>query len=99
MAFKTKSGRGKRGPPGDHPSTLKIRIKGKDNAPLTIGQLREGLLEAARLLAEYEPGYRVKSAGIYLTLVDEVGDPVRINSANEMTIYPYKTAAEEFGVE
>lgn len=99
MAFRKKGGRGKPPPSGDNQSTLKIRIKGRDNAPLTIGELREGLLEAARHLAEYESGYRVKSAGIYLTLVDEVGDPVRVNDANELTLYPYKTAAEEFGVE
>jgi hypothetical protein len=99
MAFRTKRGNGKRLPPGPDRATLKIRIKGRDNAPLTIGELREGLLEAARHLAEYEVGYRVKSAGIYLTLVDEVGDPVRVNDANELTLYPYKTAAEEFGVE
>jgi len=99
MAFRRKGGRGKPPPSGDTQGTLKIRIKGRDNAPLNIGQLREGLLEAARQLTQYENGYRAKSAAIYLTLVDEVGDPVRINPGNELTIYPYKTAAEEFGVD
>lgn len=56
---------------------------------------REALLEAARRLKEYEPGYRAKFATIYLTMVDENGGPVRINQSNEITIYPYKTAAEE----
>lgn len=99
MAFRTKGGRGKRPPSDGNQATLKIRIKGRDNAPLNIGQLREGLLEAARQLTQYENGYRAKSAAIYLTLIDEVGDPVRINTANELVIYPYLTAAEEFGVD
>ncbi len=61
-------------------------------------QLCEGLLEAARQLKEYEPGYRAKFATIYLTMVDEDGTPVRINDANELTIFPYRSAAEEHGV-
>jgi hypothetical protein len=35
----------------------------------------------------------------YLTMIDENGEPVRINDANELTIYSYKTAAEEHGLQ
>jgi len=99
MAFRSKRGGRKPPPSGDQKATLKVRLRGRDNAPLSIAQLREGLLEAARQLSLYETGYRAKSAAIYLTLVDDDGEPVRINDANELTIYPYKTAAEEFGVD
>lgn len=100
MTLKPRKGRTRKA----HASTtgenaaLKIRLRGKDNAPLTMQELREGLLEAARELKEYEPGYRAKFATIYLTMIDENGEPVRINDANELTIYPYKTAADEHGV-
>ncbi|WP_244553504.1 hypothetical protein [Nitrobacter vulgaris] len=50
-------------------SALKIRVLGKDNVPLTMAELREGPLEAARQLLQYEPGYRVKSAAIYLPMI------------------------------
>lgn len=93
------NGKGRKpGPPKDDSPALKIKVRGKDNAALTMQQLREGLIEAARQLKEYETGYRAKSATIYLTMVDEDGTPVRINDANELTIFPYKSAAEEHGV-
>jgi hypothetical protein len=31
-------------------------------------------------------------------MIDDDGTPVRINDANELTVYPYKSAAEEHGV-
>lgn len=82
----------------DESSSLKIKIRGKDNAPLGMDELREGLIDAARKMQEYQSGYRAKFATIYLTVVDENGQPVRINDANELTIYPYRSAADEHGV-
>jgi hypothetical protein len=84
------------GPP--ETATLRIKLKGRDNAPLTIGEWRETLLQAARELAQYEPDYRVKSADIYIRMVDENGTQVRINDKNELTLYPYKSAADEHGI-
>lgn len=98
MGFRTKGSGRKSSASRDDNSALKIRLRGKDNVPLTMQDLREGLLEAARKLKEYEPGYRAKFATIYLTMIDENGEPVRINDANELTIYPYKAAADEHGV-
>ena len=98
MGFSGKGTGKKSGPFKDDTATLKIKLRGKDNAPLTMQELREGLLEAARQLKQYEPGYRAKFATIYLTMVDEDGQPVRINDANELVIYPYKAAADEHGV-
>jgi hypothetical protein len=65
---------------------------------MTMQEMREGLLEAARELKKYEAGYRAKFATIYLTMIDEHGDPVRVNDANEIVIYPYKAAADEHDV-
>jgi len=79
-------------------SSLKIKIRGKDNTPLGMDELREGLIDAARKMQEYQSGYRAKFATIYLTVVDENGQPVRINDRNELTIYPYHSAADEHGV-
>lgn len=79
-------------------SSLKIEIRGKDNAPLGMDELREGLIDAARKMQEYQNGYRAKFATIYLTVVDENGQPVRINDANELTFFPYRSAADEHGV-
>lgn len=88
-----KAGTGK-----DGSAPLKIKLRGKDNVPLSMAQLAEGLLEAARELKPYENGYRAKSATIYLTMVDEDGQPVRLNETNELIIYPYRTAAEDHGL-
>ncbi|MGH6837489.1 MAG: hypothetical protein ACREDT_01545 [Methylocella sp.] len=99
MVFRRKGTGRKFGPAKkDDNSALKIKLRGKDNTPLTMQQLFEGLLEAARLLKGYETAYRAKSATIYLTMIDEDGTAVRINDANELVIFPYKSAAEEHGV-
>lgn len=82
----------------DDRSTLKVKIRGKDNTPVTIQELAEGLLDLIRLLKKYEAGYRVRYPALYLTMIDEDGQPVRINDANELTLYPYRTAAEEHGL-
>lgn len=76
-------------------ASLKIALRGKDNAPLAIRELTEGLLEAARALKPYADDYRIKNAALYLTMIDENGEPVRINDANELVIYPYRSAADE----
>ncbi|WP_247819078.1 hypothetical protein [Bradyrhizobium sp. 40] len=60
--------------------------------------MAEGLLEAARMLKQHESGYRVKTATLYVTMIDENGDAVRLNDKNELTLYPYKSHAEEFGL-
>jgi hypothetical protein len=79
-------------------SALKIKMLGADGAPLTMAALREGLLEAARLLKQYEAGYKAKAATLYVPLIDEDGKPVRINDANELTVRAYRSAAEELGL-
>lgn len=98
MAQKYRKSGGKPPSVKDESTSLKIRIRGKDNAPLGMDELREGLIETARKMQEYEAGYRVKFTTIYLTMIDEGGQPVRINEANELTIYPYRSAADEHGV-
>ena len=77
---------------------FKIRIRGKDNAPLSVDDLTQGLYEAARRLAPHAKTCRVKWATMYLTLVDEDGQEVRLNQKGEWIIYPYKSAADEHGV-
>lgn len=96
--MKRKNSRGKSTAERGESQALKVRLRGQDNAPLSIAQLREGLLEAARELQQYEGGYRAKFATLYLTLVDEDGTPVRVNEANELTIFPYRAAADDHGL-
>lgn len=98
MAPRYKKGSGTPPSAKEESSSLKIRIRGKDNAPLGMDELREGLIDAARKMQEYESGYRAKFTTIYLTVVDENGQPVRINDKNELTIYPYRSAADEHGI-
>lgn len=98
MAARGKRGGGTTGVKQDANASLKIKLRGKDNVPLTMQELFEGLLETARQLKQYEPAYRAKFATLYLTLVDEDGTAVRINDANELTIFAYRTAADEHGV-
>lgn len=75
---------------------LKIRLCGKDDAPLSIAQLRDGLYQAARELMPYGQNYRIKSAVLYLTVIDVDGQPVQISRTGEIKIYPYKCAADDF---
>lgn len=78
-------------------ASFKIKLRGRDNAPLSMQQMREGLLEAAKRLERYEGNYRAKWVTIYLTVVDENGQPVQIDPSGEWTIFPYNSAADEHG--
>lgn len=78
-------------------TSLKIRLRGKDKAPLTMPELRQGLYEIARRLERYAD-YRAKWVTVYLTMVDEYGDEVVIDRRGEWTLYPYKSAADDQGV-
>lgn len=95
MGIRAKGSGRKAAPPKSEIPALKVKLRGKDNGALSMQQLGEGLLEAAGILKQYEDGYRIRSATLYLTMVDEHGTPVRINQTNELTIYPYQSAAEE----
>lgn len=75
-------------------TSFKIKLRGKDDAPLSMQDLRQGLYDIVRKLSPYV-GYRAKWVTMYLTLVDEDGQEVRINKKGEWTIYPYRSAADE----
>lgn len=78
-------------------SSLKIRLRGKDGAPLSMTELQQGLYDIARKLRPY--GHcRAKWATVYLTLVDENGEEIVIDAKGEWTIYPYDSAADQHGV-
>ncbi len=95
MTFRIKRP-GKSKPPYGESPAFKIRIRGRDNLSVSVREWREVLLlEVAHVLKEYETEVRIKSADIYLKVVDEDGRPVRINEANELTIYSYRAAADE----
>ncbi len=80
-------------------SGFKIKLRGKDNAPLSMPEMSEGLYEVARRLQQYQDGYRVKYATLYLTVIDSDGREILLTRESEWTIYPYKCAADEFGAE
>lgn len=86
----------KKTPKGDNTS-LKIRLRGKDGAPLSMQELQQGLYDIARALKPHGD-CRAKWATLYLTLVDENGEEVMIDPKGEWTIYPYGSAADEHGV-
>lgn len=79
-------------------ATLKVRIRGRDDAPLSIAELRQGLYQLANKLERYDGEYRAKRATLYLVMVDDKGQEVRINDSGEMSIFPYSSAADEHGV-
>lgn len=88
----------KAGPRQSGTVSFKINLRGKDNAPLSMAELRDGLLEAARELLKHERDCRAKSATLYVSLVDKNGQPVRVGAKNELTLYPYRSAADEHGL-
>ena len=79
---------------GSESSAFKIRLRGKDGAPLSMTELRQGLYDIARKLQGYE-AYRAKWVTLYLTVVDEDGSEVRLDPAGEWTLFPYRSAADE----
>lgn len=78
-------------------SSLKIRLRGKDGAPLSMQELQQGLYDIARKLKAHSD-CRAKWATLYLTFVDENGEEIVIDPKAEWTLYPYISAAEEHGV-
>lgn len=78
--------------------SLKIKLRGKDGAPLSMQNVRDGLYEALWLLGPFAPPYRAKGVTLYLTLVDEAGDPVVPPDGNTWEILVYGSAAEEHGL-
>jgi len=84
-------------PPAKRKNTSsKIKLRGKDDAPLSMQELCQGLYDIVRKLKPFG-AYRAKWVTVYLTLVDEDGHEVMINKKGEWTIYPYKSAADEKG--
>ena len=77
-------------------TSFKIKLRGKDNAPLSMQELQQGLFDIARRLERYAD-YRAKWVTVYLTLIDEDGNEVRIDKKGEWTLYPYRSAADEHG--
>lgn len=71
----------------------RIRIRGRDGAPLAMPDFIQGLFELARRLRPYG-NYRVKTATLYLTVVDERGDEVTLIRKGDWSIYPYDCAAD-----
>jgi hypothetical protein len=90
--------RGSRKSSGDEKNNtaFRFRLRGKDGAPLSMAEVRQGLLEAARELKAYD-SYRARWVTVYLTLIDENGKEV-VPAGGEITLHPYKSAAEEFGI-
>lgn len=78
--------------PGNEP--FKIKLRGKDNAPLSMREVQQGLLEAIRKLRPHD-NLRAKWATLYLMLIDEDGKEVLLDPNGEWELYPYKSAADE----
>lgn len=93
---KPKKEASKSSPTKTNSTSLKIRLRGRDGAPLSMPELQQALYEIARRLKPYDE-YRVKWATLYLTTVNEYGEQVLIHPQREWTIYPYNSAADEHG--
>lgn len=93
--MKKKGNRKPKSPKGES-AAFKIRLRGKDGAPLSMQEIRDGLFEAARKLAPLEATHRAKWATLYLTMVDEDGKEVLPDPSGEWEIFPYKCAADEY---
>jgi hypothetical protein len=80
-------------PPFFKGKSLKVRIRGRDDVPLRMSDFKQGLFELARRLEPYGQ-YRIKSASLYLTVVDEHGDEVSLARTGQWSIFPYECAAD-----
>ena len=84
-------------PKNPESSAFRIKLRGKDNAPLTMTEIQQGLYDIARELSPHQ-GYRAKWATLYLTMIDEDGNEVLPDPKGEWVLHPYKSAADEHGV-
>lgn len=76
------------------PKFLKVRFRGKDASPISMTDFKEGLFELARRLQPYGD-YRIKSATVYITVIDQHGDEVKLAKSGEWSISPYECAADK----
>lgn len=97
MKKTSKGGKTRKSASAGDSAAFKIKLRGKDNAPLSMREIREGLYEAARRLDAYDGTHRAKWVTLYLTMIDEDGKEVLPDRSGEWTIRPYKSAADEFG--
>ena len=80
---------------GDNAAS-KYKLRGKDDGWLSMREMHQGLFEIAMDLGRFKD-YRAKWATFFLVLVDEDGKEVLIDPSGEKVLYPYKSAADEFG--
>lgn len=74
---------------------FKIKLRGKDNAPLSMAEVQQGLLESIRKLRSHQD-LRAKWVTVYLTFIDEDGKEASPDPKGEWELFPYKSAADEF---
>ena len=84
------------GPKKPDSEAFKIKLRGKDNAPLSMPDVQQGLLEVIRRLRAHDM-LRAKWVTLYMTMIDEDGKEVLPDPSGEWEIYPYKSAADEHG--
>ena len=97
MKISGKAGKTRKRTSTSESAAFKIKLRGKDNAPLSMREIRDGLYEAARRLDAYDGTHRAKWVTLYLTMIDEDGNEVLPDRSGEWTLHPYKSAADEFG--
>lgn len=86
----------KAAPSSANPGSLKIRLSGRDDAPLSIEELKDTLYEAVRLLLPYTKTHRIKRAALYLTTIDQHGTASPLMLEQTLTLRPYDCAAQTF---
>lgn len=74
--------------------SLKIRLSGRDDAPLSIDDFKETLYAALQILLPHAKTHRIKRAALYLSTIDANGAPSSIIFEHDITLRPYDCAAE-----
>jgi hypothetical protein len=74
----------------------KYKLRGKDDAWLSMREVQQGLIDIARDLGKFQD-HRAKWATFFILMVDDDGKEVLIDPTGEKILYPYKSAADEFG--
>lgn len=82
---------------GGGSSASRYKVRGRDESWLSVPEAQQCLMDAVRDLGRF-PDHRVKRADLYIRIANEDGKEILINPKGEKTLYPYKSAADEFGV-
>jgi hypothetical protein len=81
---------------GGNSAASKYKVRGKDDAWLSVPEAQQCIMDIVRDLGRFLD-HRVEKADLYIRIANQDGKQILIDPSGEKILYPYKSAADEFG--